>query len=375
MSSAAGPSVVTSGLVLDIDMSNTQKSWKGKPTTNLLTYSNDFTNGLWSFFNVARTLVSSTAPDGSTSTIITNIGSSTMYVYRPGDTAYTNPSGTVYALSCNIKNQPTSGVFGNAGISSGTLSNMTVVSLGNSWYRHSFLFTTNVVNGTISPQLTIAVGQSFEVQNMQTEVSSFATPYIPTTSAAASRSNTQAIVDLTNNNTLTATSLTYASDNTFSFNGSSDYIDVTGGGFVSGMSAYSITHWSRRDIESRMPIAGRTSTAFYQYGDNSWKYLHGGVSAEYYYPRAVSIPLGTYGFYCIVYNGANVSIYRNGVFEGSQATTGTADWSQGLKIGNWSSGSAYSYSGAISSVSFYNRALSATEVQQNFNAARARYGL
>jgi hypothetical protein len=39
---------------------------------------------------------------------------------------------------------------------------------------------------------------------------------------SGTRSNTQAIRDLTNNNTITATSLSYANDGTFSFNGSSD---------------------------------------------------------------------------------------------------------------------------------------------------------
>ena len=34
MSIAMGPGIVTSGLVFDIDMANTLKSWLGKPTTN-----------------------------------------------------------------------------------------------------------------------------------------------------------------------------------------------------------------------------------------------------------------------------------------------------------------------------------------------------
>ena len=36
MSAVTGPRTVTSGLLLDIDMSNTKKSWKGAPVTNYI---------------------------------------------------------------------------------------------------------------------------------------------------------------------------------------------------------------------------------------------------------------------------------------------------------------------------------------------------
>lgn len=124
-----------------------------------------------------------------------------------------------------------------------------------------------------------------------------------------------------------------------------------------------------------MPIAGRTSTAFYWYGDNSWYYTHGGVAAEYYYTKPTTISLGTWGYYSVVYNGSNVSIYRQGIYQGQQSTTGTADWSQGLKIGYWSAGGGYAYQGLISVVQFYNTALTATQVMQNYNTDRGRFGL
>ena len=89
----------------------------------------------------------------------------------------------------------------------------------------------------------------------------------------------------------------------------------------------------------------------------------------------MSIPDNTWGFFCCTYDGANVKIYRNGVYEGQQATTGTANWSSGMRIGSWSPGGGYQWSGNIDAVSFYNRALSASEVTQNFNATRGRYGV
>ena len=158
-----------------------------------------------------------------------------------------------------------------------------------------------------------------------------------------------------------------------SFDGTNDSVEVSTN--FGTLSNYTICYWARRDAENRMPIAGRTSTAFYWYGDNSWAYTHGGTWGEYYYSKPTSIPAGTWGHYCVVYNGSNVTIYRQGVYQGQQNTTGTADWSQGMKIGYWSAGGGYAYQGIISLVNFYNVALTATQVQQNFNADRGRFGV
>lgn len=168
---------------------------------------------------------------------------------------------------------------------------------------------------------------------------------------------------------------TYSSSNLGSlvFDGVDDYVDFSGN--LGTMGAYTIMYWAYRSAENRMPIAYRTSTAFYWYGDNSWYYTHGGVAGEYYYSKPTSIPLNTWGCLCVVYNGSNVSIYRQGVYQGQQSTTGTADWSQGLRVGYWSALGGYAWQGNISDVMMYNIALSADQVTQNFNALRGRYGI
>jgi hypothetical protein len=165
----------------------------------------------------------------------------------------------------------------------------------------------------------------------------------------------------------------YINGGSINFDGSNDSVEVNQN--FGTLTGYTISYWARRDAENRMPIAGRTSTAFYWYGDNSWFYTHGGATGEYYYSKPTTISLGTWGYYSVVYNGSNVSIYRQGIYQGQQSTTGTADWSQGLKIGYWSAGGGYAYQGLISVVQFYNTALTATQVMQNFNADRGRFGV
>ena len=165
----------------------------------------------------------------------------------------------------------------------------------------------------------------------------------------------------------------YQNGGYLTFDGTDDVVDVVGN--FGTYANYTICYWAVRDAESRMPVASRIGTPFYWFGDNSWAYTHGGVFGELYYSKNVSIPLGSWGHLCVVYNGSNVSIYRQGIYQDQQATTGTANWSQGLKIGYWGGGGGYAWLGDIATVQFYNRALSATEITQNFNAQKNRFGL
>jgi len=217
---------------------------------------------------------------------------------------------------------------------------------------------------------------SYDIANIQIEQRSSATPFVAGTRGTTVATN-GGLRDMSGNayhgETVNGPTFNTSNGGCIQFDGSNDYIDVASS--LGTMSNYTIMFWAYRSAENRMPIAGRTSTAFYWYGDNSWAYTHGGTWGEYYYSKPTSIPLNTWGHYCVVYNGSNVSIYRQGVYQGQQSTTGTADWSQGLRIGYWSAGGSYAWNGLISSVLMYNTALSASEVLQNFNAQRKRFGV
>jgi hypothetical protein len=156
------------------------------------------------------------------------------------------------------------------------------------------------------------------------------------------------------------------------FDGVDDYIDTFSN--FGTLSQYTIIYWAKRNIDNKMPIS-TTDNSFYWYGDNSWRYIHGGVVGEYYYPKTSSIPIGVWGHYCVSYNGSNISIYRQGIYEGQQSTTGTANFSSSLRIGIRANNFSFAYNGQIANVLFYNKALTASEIQQNFNATRSRYSI
>ena len=72
-------------------------------------------------------------------------------------------------------------------------------------------------------------------------------------------------------------------------------------------------------------------------------------------------------------------VYINGVLVGTGTSAGTiATNTNGVSIGaygGFNGSRSYYYNGDISAVRVYNRVLSATEVSQNFEATRSRYGI
>jgi hypothetical protein len=171
---------------------------------------------------------------------------------------------------------------------------------------------------------------------------------------------------LANNGTLYSGATVVSSTNR-KIGSSSTEFNGTGGFYTSPMTleTYTIAFWANRDAENKMPIGsnGATlNTTFYWYGDNSWSYTHGGVRKEYYYPKTDSIPIGTWGHYAVTYDGASVKIYRNGKYEGAQATTGSAVFNPGISIGFGYNGSSFFYDGKLDDARVYATALSDADI-------------
>lgn len=73
------------------------------------------------------------------------------------------------------------------------------------------------------------------------------------------------------------------------------------------------------------------------------------------------------------YDGSTLKLYRNGTLASSVSSTGNiTNATTSLTIGN--RGGQY-FTGSIGKVTIYNRALSVSEVNQNYNFLRGRYGI
>jgi hypothetical protein len=75
---------------------------------------------------------------------------------------------------------------------------------------------------------------------------------------------------------------------------------------------------------------------------------------------------------CVVENG-NYTFYSNGIFSSSGTYGQSANPVNQYYLGRYYGGTGYDYQGNIAQVSIYNRALTAEEIQQNFNATKSRY--
>lgn len=73
-------------------------------------------------------------------------------------------------------------------------------------------------------------------------------------------------------------------------------------------------------------------------------------------------------------NTGSATIYLNGILDGSGTIATVAVASTAFQIGGSTVLTRW-LNGTISTVKLYNRALSASEIQQNFNAYRSRYGI
>jgi hypothetical protein len=78
----------------------------------------------------------------------------------------------------------------------------------------------------------------------------------------------------------------------------------------------------------------------------------------------------------VTYNGSLVSFYLNGDGVGTSSLSGTLDSGSSGAVLGWGADSAdYYFNGNIYSAQIYNRALSSSEIQQNYNAVKTRFGL
>lgn len=88
---------------------------------------------------------------------------------------------------------------------------------------------------------------------------------------------------------------------------------------------------------------------------------------------------------CYSWDGSTVRVYLNGVLEASASTLQASNGRQNVtqlgpgttsrNIGSRYDGTGNNWVGSINLVQFYSRALSAAEVQQNFNALRGRFNI
>ena len=379
------PKTVTDGLVFYYDMGNSVKSWIGRPSTNLCNYvPMNWTDGNATVTRGATPPIPPPIPGYEVCKIQSNNGADTQM-----NILYTSPvSAGYYNHSAYIL--LTAGTYAKVGQhwypwTGGTAQYIPA----NVWTR----INEDVYNTAEYGQIANAYGTdgTIYVTCVQYEAGRSVTPFMG--GSGATRSSSQAIKDIIGNNTITANSLTYNSDGTFSFDGSYNYMQSTSNCAITG--SVTLSAWIK---PNRSGQTGPHSTVIctdvgYPAGAKLMNYkntsryglwLGWGGTTSYEAFVGADINDNTNKMLTASWEQATgvVKIYLNGVLQSTFSTGITTPVSLydgkitvGTDYNNIGSGSNNKYLGKVYMASVYNRALSDNEVLRLFNAHRGRYGV
>ena len=427
-----GPSIVTDGLKLYLDKYNEQ-SYPGEPTTNVVHYTN--LNTGWSKgYNTNIVFDELPPPIGiekssahQTTVSFDDLLGGGGYWYSYGDHAPQDPS-TTYTVSVyvqTVQSTPVSIQFYTADNSEvgryiseahyftrdgetnsgGTVINNNIPD-ANGWIRivwTTFTSTSNAQSDSLSFQFggfndPASAPNRTSLCAPQMEAKSHATKYVGNSAnngTVTTRPTADGWKDLSGNgNHGTFTDLTYSATNIpgtdrndFSFDGTNDYLDLGADLAVSAdLNGWTAEFWFRSDSASTLQAFSSSDNDslnanwmnLYQSKIQLWN-----VSPGYWKMGSTTIQNDTW--YQVVYvckpGGIQYQFYVNGVAEGGDHVSNT--WVASYSsldiryIGTYHYNNAKSryWDGDIDIVKIYNRALTATEILQNFNAHKSRYGL
>ena len=412
MSGISGPNLVTSGLVFAADAAN-QKSYR----ENLLTYSQAFTG--WTLQNITATSQNNTAPDGvAGATLFTTTSSGYTPVYKEPITVVAGSTLTlsVYfrvgssttlqltvgngALTNNfrviISNLTTTPTLVGANTGTATYTSSSITNVGDGWYRVSV---TGIIDSSTTaarvdfPIATgLAVGSNIYLWGAQLNYGNAAAPYTPTTTAAVAKT----LNDMSgNNNNSTTATITYnaSGSGSLAYNGVDNYIyqssfnnppttnfTISAWVLFTSVSPNKYIMSLGRDIGGASGGVALFAVGFASVSSGQLIFeLGSGVGRV---SSGIIPSLSTWYNIVATADGTNTKFYLNSILSNTSSQgSGSIASSPGLSIGSALSGATpplattYFHSGSISQVSIYNTALTATQVAQNFNATKTRYGL
>lgn len=369
--------IPTNGLRLFYDTGDTETSFKGKPTTNLVPDASNMTG--WSNYD-----------NGNDGTFITEFGTVGYKMYNRGSwnglyRGITLPSTGTYTLSVYLRylggaSDNNGGVIYTSGGGIGDTAAGHGKSVGE-WVRFSM---TRTYTSTSITFFLISYGgtyggsySSWEVTMPQVEAGSLMTPFVD-----GSRSATTSLLDIAGVSTLEVMNSPFDGSGNLNFDGTNTYIQVSQD-VLSSNSPYTLVTVLRptdlANMENSFPQYNTYPYGFWHHMQSDgwllWRHANGNGSL---YPHSMSN--NTWGMHSISWDGSILRLYANGELTTSTATSVSyANNGGGLaRIGmlaQRSSGYDYNYNGVIPVNMVYNRALSQSEMFDIYEHFRPRYSL
>tara|TARA_B110000503_G_scaffold48499_1_gene78918 strand:- start:417 stop:1070 length:654 start_codon:yes stop_codon:yes gene_type:complete len=157
------------------------------------------------------------------------------------------------------------------------------------------------------------------------------------------------------------------------FDGTNDYVNISS--LITGNQSFSWGAWINPTATGTPVFFGNVSTglAMLSYWDSANNKVRVGTYGNDRLTSGTAIPPSTWGYTFWTWNGTTLTSYTNGIADGTATGFSFNISNLYTTIGN-SVNSQY-FTGRIAQTLVYNRALTATEILQNYNATKNRFGL
>ena len=198
----------------------------------------------------------------------------------------------------------------------------------------------------------------------------------------AERTVTEGLLDLTGNSTIDLTNVSFDSNAQMTFDGTNDSAPIGTTSALNITNAMSVFAWIKPDsISGWKGIFGGATSGFIHF-----QLYSGGLNCYVYGPNAgydrvdgsptCYVSAGQWAEVGMTFGNNTLTMYINGVAMPTTVTGNGSNISSNsdVRIG-WSYSTDRLFQGSIENVKVYNRALTASEIQQNFNAIKGRFNI
>jgi hypothetical protein len=267
--------------------------------------------------------------------------------------------------------------------SGNSASSTTFGPLTTEWERYTYTWTASTTFNFYSywwPNTTSSA-YAIDMCDFQVEINGHATPYV-----VGTRSATQGLLDRTGTSTIDISNASFDSNAQMTFDGTDDYLAIPHDSSQSFSGDFSIEavikgesntanciiqkgsgndyyqeYWLLQDMRSSQ---GKFTLVMGKSGNSSANYLNTSnvLSQNLYYHVVATV------------SGSTSKIFINGVEAESGSISNRIQSTSDLRIG-WRVDGFAATNGGIPIVKLYNKALTAAEVFQNYNATKGRFGL
>jgi hypothetical protein len=375
MASRISPYVDNTGLVFAYDLANIKRSYLGEPTVNLVI-----------------------SPDGNANVITSDIPPQTNvigfaqyssgYFVNPRNTTNTAATGKTFTYSVWMRSRSATSSTYLMYVYTGTGPD------GGWWYFgdgpltqdwNKYSYSRSDMTGTISQVTVYRYNQlgTIDIAAPQIEEKTH-----PTQFTAGTRSVTQGLKDLTGRSTIDLTNVSFDANAQITFDGTDDHILTSENITLNGSQTFEVITTISGGPQSPAGIISNHDYAnTSNFGLNHISSNRIGISIGYTdntreYDSKYTTYAATIGtpFHLVMtfdQPSNTVKLYVNGALDSTFVLTKTVKFTnRPIVLGRWDYQYNYYYfNGKVPVAKVYNRALPASEIQQNFNAIKGRYGL